>query len=256
VAGSGGGKIPTSTAASASAGLPSIDRATASRRAGPVGGFADIVPDIERLTEALDIDCFVVSGGSGGGPHALACAALLPDRVIRCLAEVSVAPYGSPDLDWIAGMADGNVVEFTAAIEGEAAATQLCDALRDETLERLSAGRLDWMGDGYELSEADQEQTRRHFDRLRAHLSSGLAPGADGWVDDNIAFTRPWGFEVEDIRVPVLLVYGRTDVLVPPAHGDWLARHIPAAIAWVDDDAGHMGNDDSIERQYAWLTGR
>ena len=86
---------------------------------------ADFVPDVERVAEALGVDRFLVAGGSGGGPHALACAALLPDRVIRCQAAVSVAPYGVDDLDWLAGQTEGNVVEFKAALEGEEAAQRL-----------------------------------------------------------------------------------------------------------------------------------
>ena len=219
--------------------------------------MADIIPDLERLTEALGIDRFVVTGGSGGGPHALACAALLPDRVIRCLAQVSIAPYGVADIDWLAGMAEGNVVEFGAALEGEAAARKLLHGLRTETLERLAAGRLDWLGDDFELSAADQAQMARHFDLARAQMVSCLEPGVDGWVDDDLAFTKPWGFDVADIRVPVVIAYGRTDVLVPPAHGDWLTAHVPGAIAWVDDEAGHGGDDSQIEREYTWLaTGR
>ena len=214
---------------------------------------ADIIPDLERLTEALGIDRFVVTGGSGGGPHALACAALLPDRVIRCLAQVSIAPYGVADIDWLAGMAEGNVVEFGAALEGEAAARKLLHGLRTETLERLAAGRLDWLGDDFELSAADQAQMARHFDLARAQMVSCLEPGVDGWVDDDLAFTKPWGFDVADIRVPVVIAYGRTDVLVPPAHGDWLTAHVPGAIAWVDDEAGHGGDDSQIEREYTWL---
>ncbi len=217
--------------------------------------IADIVPDVERVTEALGIDRFVVSGASGGGPHALACAALLPDRVVRCLAEVSIAPYGVPDLDWLAGQTEGNVIEFQAAVEGEEASQRLLTELRATTLERFAENRRDWMGDDYELSEADQAQAERHYARIRAHLVNGLAPGADGWVDDNFAFTIPWGFDVADIRVPVLLVYGRTDVLVPAAHGDWLADHIPNAIAWVEEAAGHLGDDSTIDRQYTWLAG-
>jgi pimeloyl-ACP methyl ester carboxylesterase len=118
---------------------------------------------------------------------------------------------------------------------------------------RLTAGRTDFLGDDYELSEADAAQMRKHFDRAKAHMLYGLAPGVDGWIDDDIAFTKPWGFEVQDIRVPVVLIYGRTDVLVPPAHGDWLAAHIPGAEAWVHDEAGHLGDDSTIERDMAWL---
>jgi pimeloyl-ACP methyl ester carboxylesterase len=215
----------------------------------------DVVPDVERIAEALGIGRFAVSGGSGGGPHALALAALLPDRVIRCNAAVSVAPYGVDDLDWLAGQTEGNVIEFKAALEGEDAARRLCTELRATSLERLAEDRLDWMGDTYELSEADQEQERRHYARMRAHIVNGLAPGADGWVDDLIAFTTPWGFDVADIRVPILLTYGRADVLVPAAHGDWLAAHIPGAIAWVDEDAGHLGDDSTVDRDFTWIAG-
>ena len=216
---------------------------------------ADFVPDLERLADALGIDRFVVSGGSGGGPHTLAVAALMPDRVMRCLADVCVAPYGVAGLDWLDGMTEGNVVEFNAALQGEGTLTSLCTDLRLMSLKRLSEDRLDWMGDDYELSEADRAQMAKHLVRVRAHIANGLAPSADGWIDDNLAFTKPWGFDVEDIRVPVLLIYGRTDVLVPPAHGDWLARHIPNAETWVSDEAGHMGDDEQFERQMAWLVG-
>jgi pimeloyl-ACP methyl ester carboxylesterase len=166
-----------------------------------------------------------------------------------------VAPYGAEGLDWLAGQTEGNVIEFTTALQGEEPAQRLCAGLRATSLERFEQGRLDWMGDDYELSEADLEQERRHYDRIRAHLVNGLAPGVDGWVDDLIAFTKPWGFDVGDIRVPVLLTYGRTDVLVPAAHGDWLATHIPGAIAWVDEEAGHMGDDSTVDREYTWLAG-
>lgn len=216
----------------------------------------DAVSDIEHLTEALGIDRFLVAGGSGGGPHALACAALLPDRVIRCHASVSVAPFDAEGLDWLAGMTEGNVKEFGAAVQGEDAAREVCNPLRDIGLDRLAQNRVDWMGDDYDLSEADREQMRKHIVRVRAHIANGLAPGVDGWVDDLLVFVQPWGFDVESIRVPVLLTYGRTDVLVPAAHGDWLAAHIPGAEAWVDDESGHMGDDEAIERELGWMTGR
>ena len=216
----------------------------------------DEVADIEHLANALGFDRFVVAGGSGGGPVTLACAALLPDRVIRAHASVSVAPFDAEGLDWMAGMTEGNVKEFGAAIAGEPAARALVEELRVTALERFADGRIDWMGDDYDLSEADRQQMLKHLVRVRAHVANGIAPSADGWVDDLLMFVQPWGFDVADIRVPVLITFGRTDVLVPAAHGDWLATHVPGAVVWADDDAGHLASDDHIDRDYGWLTGR
>ena len=108
-------------------------------------------------------------------------------------------------------------------------------------------------GDDYELSEADRLQMVRHRGRIIDQLRNGLSHGVDGWVDDDIAFTKPWGFSVESIGVPVYLTYGRTDNLEPPAHGDWLSAHIPSPEVHVDDEAGHMGDDATIERELRWL---
>jgi pimeloyl-ACP methyl ester carboxylesterase len=214
---------------------------------------ADVIPDVLAIADALGMDRFAVSGGSGGGPHALACAALLPDRVLRCLASVSVAPFEAEGLDWLAGLTAGNVNEFRAAQAGESVIRPLVEGERTTTLERLAAGRSDFFGDSYELSEADKAQMVKHLTRAADHLTSALVHGVDGWVDDDIAFTRPWGFDVGSIRIPVYLSYGRTDTLVPPAHGDWLAAHIPGAEVHVDDEAGHMGDDSTVEEQFAWL---
>ncbi|MGZ8514879.1 MAG: alpha/beta fold hydrolase [Candidatus Limnocylindrales bacterium] len=217
---------------------------------------ADIVPDVVAIADQLGVDRFAVTGGSGGGPHALACAALLGDRVLRCLADVSIAPYDAEGLDWLAGMTAGNVDEFEAALAGEAAIRAVAERERATTLERLAAGRADFFGDTYEMSAADQAQMVKHIDLLADQLTHGLEPGVDGWVDDELAFTKPWGFEVGSIRVPVYVTYGRADTLVPAAHGDWLAAHIPGANVVVSD-AGHMGEDATIETEMAWLaTGR
>jgi pimeloyl-ACP methyl ester carboxylesterase len=216
---------------------------------------ADVIPDALAIADALGIDRFAVTGGSGGGPHALACAALLPDRVLRCLAAVSVAPYDAEGLDWLAGLTAGNVNEFRAAQAGESEIRQLVEQERATTLERLAAGRADFFGDSYELSEADKAQMVKHLARVADHLTNALAHGVDGWVDDDIAFTKPWGFDVSSIRIPVYLTYGRTDNLVPPAHGDWLAARIPGAEVHVDDEAGHMGDDSMVDEQFAWLAG-
>jgi len=217
--------------------------------------IADAVKDVEAITAALGIDSFVVTGGSGGGPHALATAALMPRRVIRCLAEVCPAPYPSEGLDWFAGQTQGNIDEFNAAIEGEAPMRAIAERERSTTLDRLAEGRADFLGDTYEMSEADKAQMLKHLVRIADQFNNALAPGVDGWVDDMLAFVRPWGFEIESIRVPTAVKYGRTDNLVPAAHGDWLAAHIPNAQVSADDAAGHMGDDAEVETVTAWLAG-
>jgi pimeloyl-ACP methyl ester carboxylesterase len=222
----------------------------------PGRSVADVIPDVVAIADALSIDRFAVSGGSGGGPHALAAAALLPDRVLRCMASVSIAPYDAEGLDFLAGQTAGNVAEFEAAQQGEAVIRPLVEQERATTLERLAAGRSDFFGDSYEVSEADKLQMEKHLARIADHMTSALAHGADGWVDDDICFTKPWGFDVASITVPVYLSYGRTDNLVPPAHGDWLAAHIPGVEVHADDDAGHLGDDSTVERELAWLAGR
>jgi pimeloyl-ACP methyl ester carboxylesterase len=218
---------------------------------------AEVVADVIAIADALSVDQFAVTGGSGGGPHALACAALLPDRVLRCLVAVSIAPYGPDGLErfeWLAGMTEGNVVEFDAALSGEDAMRAVAGRERKTLLERLEAGRSDFLGDSYEMADSDKAQMTKHLASMTDQLRNGLAPGVDGWVDDNIAFTKPWGFEVSSVRVPVYLSYGRDDTLVPAAHGDWLAAHLPDAKV-VIDEAGHFGDDATVEGEMAWLAG-
>jgi pimeloyl-ACP methyl ester carboxylesterase len=217
--------------------------------------IADVVIDVKAITRALGIDRFVVTGGSGGGPHCLATAALMPERVIRCLAQVSIAPYPADGLDWLAGMTQGNVDEFTAAMAGEEPMRVIAERERETTLGRLAEGRSDFLGDTYEMSEADKAQMAKHMTRVADQFFNGLAPGVDGWVDDMLAFMKPWGFDVESIRVPTAVKFGRTDNLVPPAHGDWLAAHIPNAIVDAHDEAGHTGDDAEVERVFAWIAG-
>ena len=215
---------------------------------------ADVVADVVTIADALGIGRFAVSGGSGGGPHALACAALRPDRVLRCLCAVSPAPYGAEGLDWFAGMTEGNVTATHAALEGERADRALCERMAKTMLERISAGQVNVLPDDYEVPESDLEQMRKHQFRIAAQLTHALAPGVDGWVDDDLAMVRPWGFSVADIRVPVWLQYGADDALVPRAHGEWLAARIPGVRVSVLD-AGHR-DDSLLEQEWAWLAGK
>jgi pimeloyl-ACP methyl ester carboxylesterase len=221
----------------------------------PGRSVVDVVPDVVAIAESFGFRRFAVYGGSGGGPHVLACAALLPNRVLRALAVVSAAPFDAEGVDFTAGMNEGNVREFGAAVESEAALRAWVEPERAHMIERLSSGRSDFMGDDYVMPEEDRAEMAKHQKAMAAQVLTGIAPGIDGWIDDDLAFVKPWGFDVADCRVPVVLSYGRLDPLVPAAHGDWLAAHVPNAVAWVDDGTGHMGNEAQVERDLTWLGG-
>lgn len=218
----------------------------------PGRSVADIVPDVAAVADALGMDRFGVMGGSGGGPHALACAALLPDRVLRCVAAVSPAPWDLVDFDPLAGMNAGNVEEFTAAMAGEAAHRPIAEREAATSLERLRSGRADWLGDSYEMAESDQAELARDLAAALDDMEHALAPGVDGWVDDVLAMVKPWGVDLAAIRCPVRVEYGRSDTFVPPANGDWLVAHIPGAMASITD-AGHLPSDQRFEEVLNWV---
>jgi pimeloyl-ACP methyl ester carboxylesterase len=209
------------------------------------------VADVVALADELGFDHFGVSGGSGGGPHVLACAALLPDRVVRAACSVGVAPLGDPGLskdDWLAGMDPENIKEFEWALAGEDVSTPETEKLQ-RTLEERVAVDPSTILDDFDLSESDRAQMARPeaIQIIRETALEQAVNGVGGWVDDELAFTQPWGFDVSAILVPVLIRYGLTDVLVPPAHGEWLAANVPGCIVEIEGTGGHMGTDPEVE---------
>ena len=220
---------------------------------------ADEVDDVRLLADELGFDRFGVVGGSGGGPHSLACAALLPDRVVRAVCAVGVAPLGSPGLErdeWLAGQDPENVKEFGWAEAGEEVLATELEQLQATLLERVAVDPSTVLGD-FELSESDRAQLSRPevMHVIREATAEQAVNGIWGWVDDDLAILSPWGFEVDAITVPVLVSYGKTDVLVPPAHGDWLAANVPGCVVAIDDVAGHLPSDPAqdIAENVRWL---
>jgi pimeloyl-ACP methyl ester carboxylesterase len=219
----------------------------------------DEVADVRALADELGLDRFGVTGGSGGGPHALACAALLPDRVVRATCDVGVAPLGTPGLerdDWLAGMDPENLKEFGWAVAGEDVLTRELEALQKTLEARVTVDPSTILQD-FDLSESDRAELARPeiADLIRETTFEYALNGVGGWVDDDLAVLKPWGFDVADISVPVLVRYGLTDVFVPPAHGAWLAANVPGCIVKVNEEAGHLGADpeQEIAENVRWL---
>jgi pimeloyl-ACP methyl ester carboxylesterase len=218
----------------------------------------DCVEDVAALADALEIDRFAVVGGSGGGPHALAVAARLPERVERATCVVGVAPYLTEDLDWFEGMDPKNVEEMQWALEGEAVLVPNLEREAAEALARVAVDPSKVIGDEFELPESDRAELARpeRHDVIRQSVSESIGKGVWGWVDDDLAFIRPWGFDVSEIRIPTRVMYGTTDVLVPRNHGEWLARNVPGAEVVIEDNQGHLPGPDSILEIFRWLAQR
>ena len=214
---------------------------------------ADVAADVEAVADALGLDRFATWGISGGGPHALACAALCGERLVAAASLAGVAPWEADGLDWLAGMGEGNLQEFGAVLAGEERLRPFIARERASLLEaspEALRGALESL-----LGDADRAVLTGALAEwmVEAH-THGLAPGDDGWIDDDLAFAAPWGFDLAAIDRPVLIVQGGDDRFVPRSHGDWLAAHLPGADAWIDDADGHL---TLIERRvpdvHEWL---
>ena len=215
----------------------------------------DVVDDVRALADHLGLSQFAVVGGSGGGPHALAVAALLGERVTRAACVVGVAPYDVLGDEWFTGMDPMNVKEFGWALEGE---ERLHEELAREDAEmraRVAEDPSKVLGD-FDLPEADRKVLARSdvATVIRESTDEQSAHGVWGWVDDDLAFTNAWGFDPSTISVPTAVWWGAADVLVPPQHGEWIAATVPAAQARVRHDAGHQPDPDKdVVTLNAWL---
>jgi pimeloyl-ACP methyl ester carboxylesterase len=217
---------------------------------------ADCAGDVQAIANALGIERMVVWGISGGGPHAIACAALLPDLIPAVAVLASIAPWGAEGLDYFAGMGSENIEDFELTLRDRAAARAKHEQDRVESL----AATPETIYTTIEtlLSDVDREALTLNLARyLYESMQLGLAPGADGWWDDDLAFAEPWGLDLEQIRTPVLLLHGRQDRFVPFSHGEWLAGRIPGVEARLSDSDGHLTLiDNHLEGVHEWLLDR
>lgn len=205
----------------------------------PGHSVADGAADVRAIADQLGGDRLAVWGYSGGGPYALACAALLPDLVRAVGVVGSVAPWDAPGLDYFTGMGQENEEDARLLLSDPEAARQKCREDRERfirvTTEQLQ-GALDTL-----LSPVDAAALRSDFaEKMVESIHAALAPGDQGWWDDGVAHMSPWGFDLGSIRVPVKIWHGRHDRFVPFQHGRWLAEHVRGAEAELSEDDGHL----------------
>ena len=218
----------------------------------PSRSVAHAAADVRAIADALRIKQFSIVGRSGGGPHALACAAMMPDRVTRVAVLVGLAPRNAEGLDWYAGMTESNRREYNIAESGVRALARAIETsaekIRDDP--KLLLRNL-----GPELPLPDWRVVADNGIRvgLRHNYSEALSRSGAGWVDDARSFTQDWGFDPADILVPTVLGHGAQDVFSPVAHTRWLARTVPGAIEQIAEDAAHFSAIDILPSLLPWL---
>lgn len=202
----------------------------------PGRAVASAASDVAQIADAFDLGRFAVMGASGGGPHALACAALVPQRVSGVVCLASLAPYDAEGLDWFSGMADDSSLH--ASLLG-----------RDARVRHEETARFD----PESFNARDYAALDGAWSSLGADVAAATGAGADGLIDDDIAYVSPWGFSVEEIDAPVLIVHGGEDRVVPSTHGEWLLRHCQNAELWFRPRDGHVSILDACPLAMDWL---
>jgi pimeloyl-ACP methyl ester carboxylesterase len=212
----------------------------------------DAARDIAAIADALGIERFAVEGGSGGGPHALACTQLT-DRVVAVASLAGVAPWEAEGLDWLDGMGEDNLDEFGATLEGEGVLRRYLLEERDHMLASSPEAIAETMDSL--LCAPDREcLTGEIAEFFHEQVRIALAGGVEGWLEDDFAFLEPWGFELDSIEIPVQVWHGTQDQFVPVAHGHWLAERIPGAESHIYDEDGHLTLQmNRIGAIHAWL---
>lgn len=205
----------------------------------PGRGIGSAAADVAAIADELGIERFAVMGHSGGASHALACGALLPDRVSAVISAAGIAPFGAEGLDWFAGMIASSVASLTAATRGR------------EAKEAFEASGVEY---DPQFTEADMATLKGPWKWLGKVAGAGMDAGPGGLIDDDLAYVSPWGCDPRDIKAPVLLLHGEDDGIIPSSHARWLATHCPTAVLRLAEGAGHLSVLDGAKAALEWLS--
>lgn len=212
---------------------------------------ADAADDVRAIADFYELERFAVLGRSGGGPHALACAALLPDRVSRVASLVGLAPYDAPGLNWLDGMVELNRDQYSAARQGP---KQLAGILYPQVVAmRANPEHLVLRLEAQAPEERPELQDPEYRNTMVTSMTEAVARTLEGWSADSLAFTRPWGFDPAWITIPTLLWHGTQDVFSPVAHARWLADRIKGAVLMLSERSNHLSANQAQHGAIDWL---
>ena len=200
---------------------------------------ASAATDVASIADALGIEQFAAIGHSGGAPHALACGALLPERVLAVVSVAGLAPFAAEGLDWFEGMNPSGVATLRAALEGRAAK------------ERYEASNIAF--DPEMFTPSDHAAVSGTWSWFNSVVGPAVKSGPGGLIDDDLAYVAPWGFKPEHVTRPVLLLHGEQDRIAPSSHSRWLARHCASATLRLYPDDGHISVLNSSASALDWL---
>jgi len=207
----------------------------------PGATVAAAATDAGRVADHLGIERFAVLGHSGGGPRALACAALLPDRIVAAVSISSPAPWPASGLDFFAGASDSVARELRAATQGRTALTEV-----------LATNEFDPRS----FIPADYAALDGPWSWFNGIVRAATANGLDGMVEDDLGAMSPWDFDLAQIGVPAMIVHGTSDRMVPSSHGEWLAAHCPIADLRLYPSEGHISVLNLGPDALGWLRDR
>jgi pimeloyl-ACP methyl ester carboxylesterase len=219
----------------------------------PGRAAVDEAADVRAIADSLGIDRFALWGHSKGGSCALACAAVLPDRLVAVASLGAIAPYTAEGLDWFAGVSPANVADFHLLTNDPAAWRKKMAKSVQEMLDIPEDGMYEALfGPSPDADRA--ALTPELLAYAHAQMQDGLSQGPDGFIDDNLSDMSPWGFEFDSIKVPVQLWHGTDDWIVPLSHAKWLAAHVPGADIRLEPGESHISLfANRIPEVHEWL---
>ena len=220
----------------------------------PGRAVVDVAADTAAVLAAIGAERCLVAGWSGGGPHALACGARL-GAAAAVLVIAGIAPYEAAGLDWMSGMGEENVTEFSAALQGEGQLRSHLLREREQLKDVTAAGIVSSLETL--LPDVNRAVLTGEFGAdMAASFREAVRTGVEGWLDDDLAFASPWGFGLEEISVPAMIWQGSADLMVPFSHGQWLAAQLPGASGHLEEGEGHLSVGlGALDRMLDELTG-